>query len=102
MPEKPKKRKPVHCVQLKPGEAERLQAILDEGRSTRTILVRCLILLLSNEKDGTCPSRKEIAERLGIAEITVSNVTKQYKYYGLERVLTIGGPKNDIWDWDKD
>jgi len=74
-------------IQLGPEERERINQLLHANRTSRGIRNRCLILKLADESQGAIPKQAEIAQRVGVSDVTVYHTVKDYCTHGLEATL---------------
>ncbi|MHA6533470.1 helix-turn-helix domain-containing protein [Paenibacillus sp. BAC0078] len=76
-----------YMVKLKDEERERLQQFLHAKETSRGIRNRCLILMLADESQGAIPKQMEIAQRVGVSDVTIHHTVKSYCTRGLEATL---------------
>ncbi|WP_222934659.1 helix-turn-helix domain-containing protein [Paenibacillus terrae] len=75
-------------VQLQSKERETIENILHADSTSKGIRNRCLVLLLADESQGAIPTQAEIAQRIGVSEVTVYHTVKDYCTRGLHETLS--------------
>jgi len=74
-------------VQMDEGERKKVQEIMNEAQTPKSIRKRCNVLLMADENAGVPPTQEEIAVRCGVSDVTVYTLVKEYSTIGLERCL---------------
>lgn len=75
-------------IRLEPKEREWIEQLLHEDSTSPGIRRRCLVLLLSDENQGTIPKQTEIASRSGVSNATVFYTVRDYCTRGLQETLS--------------
>ncbi|WP_322906127.1 helix-turn-helix domain-containing protein [Paenibacillus sp. SGZ-1009] len=75
-------------VELQEQERQHIQQLLHRKGTAQGIRNRGLILLWMDESQGIVPKQAEVAQRIGVSEVTVYSTVKQYSTSGLEATLT--------------
>lgn len=65
-----------YVVKLNDEERERIRQLLHTKGTSRGIRNRCLILMLVDESQGTIPKQMEIAQRVGVSDVTIHHTVK--------------------------
>ncbi|MNI36963.1 hypothetical protein D3C73_910310 [compost metagenome] len=76
-----------YAVELGPEERKRIQQLVHTKETSQGIRNRCLILMLADESQGAIPKQGEIAQRVGVSDVTVYHTVKSYCTRGLEATL---------------
>lgn len=74
-------------VQMSDNERKRVQEVLQDGKTPKSIRKRCNVLLMADESAGTPPIQEEIAVRCGVSDVTVYTLVKQHATLGIEMCL---------------
>nr|WP_156830163.1 IS630 family transposase [Paenibacillus sp. HW567] len=74
-------------IELSLKEREQINQCIHDKKTSKGIRNRCLILLLADESQGQIPKQIEIAQRVGVSDVTVYHTIKDYCTYGLESTL---------------
>lgn len=77
-----------YVVELNDEERERIKQLLHTKETSRGIRNRCLILMLVDESQGAIPKQMEIAQRVGVSDVTIHHTVKSYCTRGLEATLS--------------
>ncbi|WP_172201020.1 helix-turn-helix domain-containing protein [Saccharibacillus qingshengii] len=75
-------------VELNDLQREQINQILHAPKIAKGLRNRCLILLLADESQGAIPKQLEIAQRVGVSDVTVYHTVKSYVNDGLEATLS--------------
>ncbi|MEC0171903.1 helix-turn-helix domain-containing protein [Paenibacillus graminis] len=77
-----------YVVELNDDERERIKQLLHTKETSRGIRNDCLILMLVDESQGAIPKQMEIAQRVGVSDVTIHHTVKSYCTRGLEATLS--------------
>jgi len=81
-------------VYLNSQERVQLEAIINRGKHTATIVKRANILLSVDENAGMALKQKDIAKVLGVSTVTIMKISKQFVEEGLTSVITLKKREN--------
>jgi transposase len=76
-----------YTIELSPEEREQINRFIHDNKTSKGIRNRCLILLMADESQGPIPKQIEIAQRVGVSDVTVHHTIKDYCTHGLESTL---------------
>ncbi len=80
----------AYRIALEPEEKSRLEDIVRDATSSKTVITRCRILLAADESQSeVCLARTEISEMAGASLSTVTTTLKAYLQIGLDGVLSL-------------
>lgn len=74
-------------VRLTTADQAYIQEKLNDAKTSVGIRKRCMILLMVDEHAGTIPTQGEIAQRVGVSDVTVYQTIKTYCLFGIEDTL---------------
>jgi transposase len=78
----------IYLVTLKKSEIKKLQSLIRDKKTSKTIIRRCQILLELDSNNPTQLTQLQISKTFGVSKSTVSNVVKKYTQHGLEYTIT--------------
>lgn len=79
--------KKKYKIKLEAKERGRINQILHDNQTSKGIRNRCMVLMLSDESQGSIPTQAQIARRVGVSDVTVYHTIKDYCTRGLEATL---------------
>ncbi len=81
---RPKKYK----ISLSESDIRKLQSIINNKKSSKTIIRRCQILLELDENNPRHLTQLQIAHTFGVCKATVSNIVRDYTKQGLDLAVS--------------
>lgn len=81
-------------ILLSNSDINRLEAVMENKKCSKTVRSRCRILLDLDENQGKALTHEQCAKANNISAATVTNIVRLYHKGGIERVVTLNRNEN--------